>query len=172
MDFWLVYWPPGQPLKQPSQRTIFNKTISTVLYHPRFLNYCFQAIIYYSSNSVYLFRYIFRPLKNLWCNAVCGPFFWRMPMPSINWNSVKSNIVPSELCGGFSAPLWLYVVASTTETRRYIQQPELRETTSEQSQTLSWFIVAGEISLERQNLAHREDEENVLFSAATLSPLG
>lgn len=33
-----------------------------------------------------------------------------------------------------------------------------RETTSEQSQTLSWFIVAGEISLERQNLAHRRED--------------
>ena len=37
----------------------------------------------------------------------------------------------------------------------YTQPERERETTSEQSQTLSWFIVAGEISLERQNLAHR-----------------
>ena len=63
-----------------------------------------------------------------------------------------------------------------------------RETTSEQSQTLSWFIVAGEISLERQNLAHSSNggdfqlesqqhwrEENVLFSvveaAAVAAPM-
>ena len=77
-----------------------------------------------------------------------------------------------------------FLYYSTTTTYNYTIY---RETTSEQSQTLSWFIVAGEISLERQNLAHSSSggdfqlesqhwrEENVLFSvveaAAAAAPM-
>ena len=68
---------------------------------------------------------------------------------------LRSSRSSSSIKWGFSAPC--YHVHTHTQT------------TSEQSQTLSWFIVAGEISLERQNLAvYAEDDENVLFSSVLL----